>query len=277
MNSAELKLGRAREHLESFKQESDSWIKTDPYRIIDEEDPNPFRDHPAAYLIVYRRLRLESIDHVPERLKLVVGDILSNARAALDHLAFSLAKAHTPAMTDAQAQGSEFPIFGADMMSPGTEKKKIGCISPVAQAIIKGLQPYNRHGLYAMHPLWWLHDLRRVDFHRDLTVCTAVNVFRNEHGQESRAVGFRCHESLNIKCLMYCIVPEGELIPNAILAQYAVIPADPNREVYMDGRLPLEIRFADAAPTPLKPVIPTLQSILDFISNPIMAQLTKFL
>ncbi|HEX5445732.1 MAG TPA: hypothetical protein VFW87_18030 [Pirellulales bacterium] len=180
-------------------------------------------------------------------------------------------------MHDAQVHGSEFPIFGADIMDARTERKKIGCIDPAAQAIIKGLQPYRRGDLYVTHPLWWLHEMRRVDFHRDLIVCTITNLQRNELGQDLPAAGFRCHANLNVKCLMYCSIPDGELIPNSVLMQYAVIPADPNREVYMEGRLPLEIRFADAGPTPLEPVIPTLQTILDFVSDPVMAQLSKFL
>src|SRR5688500_13543343 len=99
------KLDRAREHIRAFQQEAGAWIETNPYDVVEEPDPEP----PLQQLTNspgHRRIRVGRIDAVLTRLALIIGDCLFNARAALDHLALSLATSFTPNMSSKQIMGS---------------------------------------------------------------------------------------------------------------------------------------------------------------------------
>lgn len=147
-----------------------------------------------------------SADEIPiAPCSLVIGDIVQNLRSALDHLVYELAAAHTNLLTDKEERDSQFPIIGDESLKGDTGNgpvvwkknalpRQLKCISPSAQSIIEGLQPYQLGTSFRNHPLWRLVELSNIDKHRMLHVsaayaasyavrgCHVTGVFTNEPG-----------------------------------------------------------------------------------------------
>src|SRR5437867_2464934 len=139
------KFRRAQGHLDDLNVKVNGWLNDSFRTITHEKHPNR-----PGYFIAYA-----TIDTIPiDPLVLLVGDVLHNLRGTLDHLAYTLAKNYSGIpLPDHIAKNSEFPIFGDPRNEgiAGVEKRyasdffgKIGGIDPLAQAIIKKAQPYQR-------------------------------------------------------------------------------------------------------------------------------------
>ncbi len=162
------KLERADEHLKRLEDDVLRWLGTQPYRFIYEFNPESNE----------KIVRVEVIDAPPVKFGITIGDIVHNLRSALDNLAYELALAHTGDPLPREiAENSEFPIFSRPM-TLGQRERRIGGIHPEAQAIIEGLQPYNRENQPSPDPLWLLYNLSNVDKHRlfPLTLVQPVGV-----------------------------------------------------------------------------------------------------
>jgi hypothetical protein len=159
VTSFSLKLARADEHLTALNNEVVAFLKVRPYEVVTEAAAGRY-----SARVVYRQTP-------PDLLLMLIGDVLSNLRAALDHMAWSLAGAHADSRT-------EFPIFldrdrfhGAEVQGP---RGKLHDMSTCAQRIIEQMQPY--HGLNGQpeeEPLWLLHLFSIEDKHRALNLVAA--------------------------------------------------------------------------------------------------------
>jgi hypothetical protein len=162
------KLVRADEHLQALNTEVTNFLAIRAYEVVTQQDV------PRSYIsakVVYRRAP-------PNRLLMLIGDVLYNLRSALDHLAWRLAG------TQANRR-SEFPIFSdkrkfSAVNSDGTPKRGSGLekmhdMPAPAQTAIESLQPYHRvHGLpKESEPLWLLQQLNIEDKHRTLNLVAA--------------------------------------------------------------------------------------------------------
>jgi hypothetical protein len=120
---------------------------------------------------------------LPVEWALLIGDFASNARAALDHLAWQLVLDNTWTPSRAKKNGrrwtqwppkdTEFPIFVAkpNLRDPRRDKRlerRLSYFRPKPRATIAGLQPYKRGQLAKAEPLWMLKELRDADTHREL-------------------------------------------------------------------------------------------------------------
>jgi hypothetical protein len=161
-SSFDLKIARAREHLEVLKKEIVAFIKSDAHVVrLDEHSDNV-------------RLIFGLDAPPPARLSVLIGDVVHNARSALDHLANDLVRAdgNTPHSRCA------FPVFDTKV---GFEKHGLPLIAgmnPDALCAIRWLQPYHSGIEFRMHFLWILHYLWNTDKHRQLN---AVNGFNFTH------------------------------------------------------------------------------------------------
>src|ERR1039458_6707399 len=90
-----LKTERAKEHLDSLRNELDAFRKSKPYSITFEDDVEHDR----------YRMRLKVSD-TPFRIPLIAGDLFYCLRSALDQLVFSLAQ-----LTTRDPKGTQFPIL----------------------------------------------------------------------------------------------------------------------------------------------------------------------
>jgi len=160
--SHRLKLHRARQHIQTLNAQVASFGEREPFSFSEESDP----EHGLHSLRI--RVELEP----PLMWSILVGDALQDMRASLDHLAYSLAIAHSG--EPPKPQEIEFPIFATREGFRGGRKRRIGRLAPRAQATIQRFQPYRRRAGHEGHTLWVLHDLARIDRHRAIHILPAV-------------------------------------------------------------------------------------------------------
>ena len=181
LDGARLKIIRAQEHLDSLKAE---------IRMYLDEQPHEVRSQPAKY--GHRSSDLQMLpplipEEPPLRLSAIIGDCVTNARAALDYIVWELVQRYLDPPFDSTNRNDRhivtFPIYqsptAADLKArlDGLTKRKIP-----ARAIteIQAAQPYNA----GYEPLGWLHKLVNIDKHQmllltigefdDLTVTLAM-------------------------------------------------------------------------------------------------------
>lgn len=177
MDSALAKYARAQKHLDELRASVDEYRAAD---LRDEVSPRvtyPYGDSdPRAVMIL--RLELKA----PTEWSLIIGDILTNLRASLDHAVFGHATSRkqlnskqrknlyhpmltiqsewlgTPESTD--ATGNVVPA------KPGPGAKLKDLVAPDVLAVIEKNQPYNADGDPAWHGLAILSGLVNRDKHR---------------------------------------------------------------------------------------------------------------
>jgi hypothetical protein len=159
LSGAYEKLQRADESIQNLYAEITRFFEESKYPIIDNSDDKLF---------------LEAIDYhgkreIPIRFSVLAGEIIHHLRSSLDHVAWQLSsetyrRTHTHAI--------EFPVFDTEPIKKDDiskyERKIKGITSPSARKIIKDIQPYQ-----TADPLddllWIVHDMDRIDKHRELT------------------------------------------------------------------------------------------------------------
>lgn len=154
------KLRRARCHADDVDALIAAWVR-DSYRIWEEPDGN------ERYTV-----KVKALSPLPKDLPLAIGDCLQSARNTLDHLAFQIANANTPGLTESQEKDSAFPI-GSKIIAY-TDKRVAGW-PRVAVGRLNALDPGNV-GLNPQHLLCRLNDLANRDKHR--TISTVAMAYR---------------------------------------------------------------------------------------------------
>ncbi len=157
-----LKTTRAKEHLEALREQLDAFSKSKPYSIVREDDI----EHQC------HRVSIKVVD-TPDRITLIVGDLLYCLRSALDQLVWFLAK-----LTLSYPEHTQFPIL--DVLNAGARKtfeKQTAGVPADAVEIIESLQPYHRPDAAAIQsdPLWRLNALCNIDKHRRIPVHGSVS------------------------------------------------------------------------------------------------------
>jgi hypothetical protein len=209
--SFEEKLERARHHYESLWPEFGRWIKTHPYRVTDELDPD------TGDNIV----RLDSVDQPPPIIAQILGDCLHNLRAALDHVVYALAIANKLTLTDEEARETAFPIF--KKFPERWPWPAIQHVSPEAQAIIERLQPYHAGNRATVHPLWILRTLENIDKHRRLLITLGTQ----------GAAAAQCTPNARMQSLDWSLYARGPE-PKAEIARYRFIDANTGERMKVD-------------------------------------------
>ena len=161
----EQKLLAAYGHATALKKEIADWVESSPYEWSHELFP---KESMTVYFA-------ELVEPPFARFASLAGDSLHNARAALDHLIYEIAEKNLgKPLPEEVAQGSEFPISGPKTLSGHATKHKIGALPQEAQDVILSLQPSQLGKEYGKHKLWLLHDLERIDKHRQPLVAAPV-------------------------------------------------------------------------------------------------------
>ena len=162
---ARLKVVRAQEHLKALKSDIRSYLDTHPYRItVQKHGEGP----PYPYPIVTKE--------PPLRLSTLIGDCLTNARAALDYIVWQLAVRYfsdPPLIPDDDRRWVSFPIY-IDKSDAGLSNKinRLTNRKIPTDAIdeIIAVQPNDRR----YESLWWLHELVNADKHRMIHLTTTM-------------------------------------------------------------------------------------------------------
>ena len=155
-NSARHKIARARRHLAEVQAAIAAYFATQPFSLLATEQPNGD--------LLYR---VEIASAVPEELGSVVGDVVHNARAALDHLAWEFVSSNQ----GAPGKHTCFP-FSKDAASlEQTMTHALRGASAAALRFVRRLRPYSGGN----DNLVSLHQLDIVDKHRSLLIVGAAH------------------------------------------------------------------------------------------------------
>lgn len=158
---AGLKLWRANEHVQELEAVIEAWLKLKPYRVWKEYEAE------TDQWVIYAEPR----GQVPLQLPAIVGDILQNLRASLDHIAFALSeRGYGRPLPEKLARNCHFPISDSPQKFAATRRSNILHVAAEPLAIIEAVQPYrSTHGIDGAE-LMVLKKLSEFDKHRALPV-----------------------------------------------------------------------------------------------------------
>jgi len=174
LNDADLRIKRARQHINSLRRYQRQ-IAINPDEVIIEPHPNPVEILPNGK----RRFHSPKVTLPPEppvnpQWAIRLGEAIFNLRAALDYLIYSLAYLDS---TEPQ-NFTQFPICSTpeafdqaanQNLKPNDPRCLLRGVSSPHIAAIKALQPNNNRGLDP-HWLAQLKGLSNPDKHRHLTI-----------------------------------------------------------------------------------------------------------
>lgn len=159
----QLKLDRAKQHIDEVETVCQAFIATNPYKVL------PYRD-PETRKMLYI---LESFEEPPHSLAAIVGDVVQNLRAALDHLAYVLF-ATSPTFNPKK---SFFPIAEN---AARYKSEALGKVKGFRQDVIDAISAIEPYGGGKGELLWKLHSLSITDKHKLLL--TVVGQYRSFSG-----------------------------------------------------------------------------------------------
>lgn len=161
LTSVDLKIQRARAHLMDLDGQVGEYLDRQPYKIVLNTPPSD----PLLMFIEFHVVTEPDIG-----LGLIVGDFLTNLRAALDHMTCRLVEHSGGVVTER----TQFPIRDSTTTATGRQRTFAidGISDPAMLDVFEAFQPY-KVGTPTAHPLAVLRDLCNADKHRLLHVATA--------------------------------------------------------------------------------------------------------
>lgn len=160
LQSAILKTKRAKVHINALKRAT---LKPYRYTFVGKHNPNT-KDFETDWSIKPKRL---------PNMAIIAGDIATNLRASLDHIAFALLDPKEP-ITERRLKSLYFPLIW-DVRLAKSRKGATKYMIKGADAIIERFQPYNRTKWSDLEWLDILNEIVNFDKHRRIvTVATAI-------------------------------------------------------------------------------------------------------
>lgn len=236
----QVKVEQAKKHLCDLEVARNRFIDSKPYRIGRESDPQ------TGYNIYH----VFDIQPPPVEIGLIAGDVIHNLRSALDHLTYQLVLINGAVPTKQTA----FPVFDDAM------KYKTGLAEKVkgmAQSAIDAIDATESYQGGKGAGLWVLHYLDIADKHHAL-LTPLINVT----GASFTIPGFweRGYRGVGGVSFPKFGKPlkDGDVIAT--------------RETEMDNdmNLSLDVAFTEPEVIEGKPVIETLQRLVDLVDNLIL-------
>lgn len=168
LDSARERLKRADENIRNLSTELSVFLSAFP--VVSFKGINPVFSQQDRDALEQLKQHVINSPIVP-RFSVLTGEIVHHLRSAFDHLAWQLSSATFRSQFPTQI---EFPVFLTDPASDSDklrqyERRLKGIKSASALARIKKLQPYARHDAFG-DPLWLIHDMDRIDKHRELVI-----------------------------------------------------------------------------------------------------------
>lgn len=169
MQSAFAKLSRARKHLTEFESSMRTYRDSGAIRF----DVRSRRDPLDSRQVIIETIARVAPEPPAEDWGLMVGDVLTNLRGALDHALFGHIIARFPGLSDGQQKSIQLPVVDDSAKWPGYVSKYIDPVNPwVAQPVwdeIEANQPMHADNPRE-HQLHLLHKLVGLDKHRAIHV-----------------------------------------------------------------------------------------------------------
>lgn len=300
LGSVAAKIWRANEHFQVLNKEIDDFVNPDLYKIRTEtyrqgverrhylrhqieklglREAFPFRQIDDDTLELFATVDYKSIlatvpsDIPATRWSIIAGDVISNVRAALDHLVWALTVANgntPPPVPFGKWRRVEFPVERDPAKWRDTAKKHLWGVRPRDQTRLKKLQPFyrrksaniDRHWLHRLNELW------NTDKHR------VLNLTRAYHGwQTMELVPAEVHEHVAWRLLRARdygpFKQDTEEIARVRLMPRRDRPPFRNREFKMDVkvRLTFEVTFDDGPPGYGANVVTLLKGFLNEVAG----------
>lgn len=163
VRSAWIKWARAVEHQRLLARRTREFVEVDSYEYVRTDNA---RDQTDPLVRMHWRLHVKQ--PYPEQWSVVVGDVLTNLRAALDHVLWSAVVAHSG--PPAKPQRVQFPITStaAKFQQPTTELESL--VAPKVWEVVEAVQPFHAGAQAHTTPLEVLRWLCNVDKHRTVHV-----------------------------------------------------------------------------------------------------------
>jgi hypothetical protein len=191
--SVKLKLDWADEHVKTLKKAHDEFFATDPYTYRKVIEGGTEKKEGTDHVFLW-----EKFTPIPNNFGLIVGDAVHNARAALDHLAFALAKQGAASkgvtMTPEEETGIQFPIVTTNTKFKNQiGKGRLKYVVPDARALIKARQPYSLvPGNPEITPLFRVSQFDNTDKHRTINVTIhAISIIQTSWPTDLRDTPFQ--------------------------------------------------------------------------------------
>ena len=173
LRSAWIKWARGVEHQKDIAREMREFDLDDSYEYVQWDNlRNPAGD---TLVRMYWRLRVKK--PFPERWSILLGDVVGDFRAALDHAMFEAVLAHSG--TPEHPQSIEFPIYPKDAKPFRDKKKQLEpLVAPQVWKMVETLQPFHGGDRAHTSPIEILRWLSNRDKHRQVHVIgrTAVDM-----------------------------------------------------------------------------------------------------
>lgn len=184
---------------------------------------------------------------VPRRLSILAGEVVHHLRSCLDYIVWELTASQLKPRRSARI---EFPVFEREPADKNTRKifdAKVAGIPDRAREMIERLQPYHAPNTVLNgplnHPLMLIHDLDRIDKHRQLSI--AVCGFSITTSGQAGSY---------IMWMRYASATESEI---GTLAP----KLDP------EGRIRPEVAFLEFGGRRIEPVVPGLRRLVRYVSE----------
>jgi hypothetical protein len=240
----EMKFQRAREHAAELERRVREFLESTPFEVYEEEE------QATGDLVTRVRVHRQP----PPELSLIIGDIVHNARTALDHLAWQLVRANGVQPEEKTA----FPIAWSKDSFPSYAKKCLKGVNKKTFAAVEELKPYRGGD----ERFWRLHRLDIEDKHHLLIPVGAA------HRNVVLSMSFLGHED----------TPPAEFPPLALKPADRQYPLQDGAVVFRVMKaareadetsfrsqygLTFEVAFGDGLIIAGEPVVPTLAKLVE--------------
>ncbi|MBA3551930.1 MAG: hypothetical protein H0W27_03540 [Actinobacteria bacterium] len=155
-----LKITRAESHFDIVKSAIHGFLQPNPERIAGQLDAESGEE--VYYTRRYPGTRRE--------WSIIIGDALQNWRNALDYIVCGLVRMNGEEPSSSNA----FPIVDRESDYPAQSKQRIARVYPGSEAVVEGLQAFNRGNAPEDDPLCRLRDMNNWDKHKALHTTTHV-------------------------------------------------------------------------------------------------------
>lgn len=182
-----LKADWAKEHLTDLEEEVTGWLEANRDIVGCDTDS---QSGEKTYKIV-------NLNNLPERIPLLIGDVIQNLRSCLDHLTWALAGGSAP-----NARNVIFPVSEAPEQYMSAVAKRVGHVGADVRDKFERLESH-KGGQGQI--LWELASLSNIDKHR-LLIATGLSL-------KSRPLRF---------------TPSGESIANREVGTVLPVAVPPN-------------------------------------------------
>lgn len=230
LDSAIAKAMRAEQHLVALNEALGRWLGSQPYILM--------TSHPKASPkqdVAEVEVRVLSVERVPDEVGAMLGDVLSNLRSALDHVAWhAVCRRLGREPTDEEDAGRiYFPI--ASKPERFDRHPTVRLVSEGLADLMRDYQPFRDNDLPGAKHLDVLRDLSNIDKHRALHA--AVGALLDDPGLGVVVEGARC----------VGVIPGQRILVRGALVttiEVATESLGPDSNVGVQS-LPVEILFGD--------------------------------